>query len=124
MSPCEPPRKIVLDLAEEWHAWTGLPFVFAFWAVRSDAPTLPGLVSYFQRSLELGRQATSLIVEEALRAIGWTRLELQEYLTENIRYELGEAEEKSLALFFEKAIGHGFAQDHKPIQYLEAETSA
>ena len=115
---------IVLDLAEEWHAWTGLPFVFAFWAVRSDAPPLPDLISFFQRSLELGRSSTPVIVEEALRSIGWTRQELLEYLTENIRYRLGEAEEQSLGLFFAKAVKHGFAQELKPIRYLESKSPA
>lgn len=109
---------IVLDLAEEWFAWTGLPFVFALWAVRQDAPALPGLVSFFHRSLEMGQENTPAIVEAALRAIGWTRTELHEYLTENIRYRLGGAEEESLALFFEKAVHHGFAPDPKPLHYL------
>jgi len=27
-----------LDLGEEWKRWTGLPFVFAVWAARRDAP--------------------------------------------------------------------------------------
>jgi len=113
---------IVLDLAEEWHTWTGLPFVFAFWAVRSGAPRPPDLVSYFQRSLELGRQSTPEIAAAALRSIGWTRLELLEYLTENIRYRLGPEEEESLALFFEKAVRHGFAPEARPIQYLDPPT--
>ena len=26
----------VFDLATEWQAWTGLPFVFAVWAARAD----------------------------------------------------------------------------------------
>jgi chorismate dehydratase len=30
-------RPRVFDLAAEWHAWTGLPFVFAVWAVRAGA---------------------------------------------------------------------------------------
>ena len=109
---------IVLDLAEEWHAWTGLPFVFALWTVRQDAPTPPDLTSFFRRSLEMGQEHTSTIVEEALRSIGWTRKELHEYLTENIRYALGTDEEKSLALFFEKAVHHGFAPANRPIRYL------
>ena len=29
--------RYVYDLAEEWHRWTYLPFVFAFWAVRKAA---------------------------------------------------------------------------------------
>ena len=109
---------IVLDLAEEWHAWTGLPFVFAFWAVSPEAPLLPGLGSYFQRSLETGQAATAQIVEEARQTIGWTRLELREYLMENIQYGLGEAEERSLTLFFEKAVQQGFAHERQPIRYL------
>jgi len=109
---------IVLDLAEEWFAWTGLPFVFALWAVRQDAPALPGLVSFFHRSLEMGQENTPAIVEAALRAIGWTRTELHEYLTGNIRYKLGGAEEESLGLFFEKAVHHGFAPGPKSLHYL------
>ena len=53
----------VLDLAEEWHAWTGLPFVFALWIVREDAPALAGARRragpFFHKSLELGKQNLS-----------------------------------------------------------------
>jgi chorismate dehydratase len=110
---------IVLDLAEEWYAWTGLPFVFALWTVHQDAPSLPGLVALFQRSLEMGQTHVSEIVGEALRSIGWTRRELEEYLTENIRYSLGEPEEKSLARFFDLAVRHDFAPANRSIRYLD-----
>jgi chorismate dehydratase len=112
---------IVLDLAEEWHAWTGLPFVFALWLVREDAPALavPGGVGpFFHRSLELGRENLSAIVDEAWRTIGWTKPELREYLTENISYHLGEAERESLAMFYEKAVANGFAPENKPLAFL------
>jgi len=111
----------VLDLAEEWHAWTGLPFVFALWMVRKDAPELPvpgGVAPFFHKSLEIGLTQLPAIVEEARRTIGWTKIELHEYLTENISYTLGEAERESLALFFEKAVRHGFAPDLKPLRFL------
>ena len=111
----------VLDLAEEWHAWTGLPFVFALWLVREDAPDLPvpgGVAPFFHKSLELGQSQLPAIVEEARRSIGWTKLELTEYLTENISYTLGEAEQKSLGLFYEKAVRHGFAPEEKPLRFL------
>jgi chorismate dehydratase len=111
----------VLDLAEEWHAWTGLPFVFALWLVREDAPVPPvpgGVAPFFHRSLEIGQAQLPAIVEEARRSIGWTKLELTEYLTENISYTLGEAEQKSLALFYEKAVRNGFAPEEKPLRFL------
>ena len=111
----------VLDLAEEWHAWTGLPFVFALWTVREDAPVFPepgGVAPYFHRSLEAGMDHLDAIIEEARRTIGWTKLELREYLTENISYHLGEAERESLQLFYEKAVRHGFAPELKPLRWL------
>jgi chorismate dehydratase len=112
---------IVLDLAEEWHAWTGLPFVFALWQVRGDAPALdmPGGVGpFFHKSLEAGRENLPAIVDEAWRTIGWTKPELREYLTENIAYSLGERERESLALFFEKAVRQGFAPANRPLAFL------
>jgi chorismate dehydratase len=112
---------LVLDLAEEWHAWTGLPFVFALWLVRKDAPELPvpgGVAPFFHKSLESGLAHIPDIVEEARRHIPWTKLELTEYLQENIRYTLGESEIRSLSLFFEKAVKHGFAAEHLPLRFL------
>jgi chorismate dehydratase len=112
---------IVLDLAEEWHAWTGLPFVFALWLVREGAalPEVPGGVGpFFHRSLELGQENLPAIVDEAWRTIGWTKPELREYLTENISYHLGDRERESLALFFEKAVRNGFAPEARPLAFL------
>ncbi len=112
---------LVLDLAEEWHAWTGLPFVFALWCVRADAPELlapGGAGPFFHKSLEMGRQNLAVMVDEAWRTIGWTKPELQEYLTGNISYSLGEAERESLGLFYEKAVQHGFAPELKPLRFL------
>jgi chorismate dehydratase len=31
---------VQVDLGEEWKTWTGLPFVFAVWAARRDAPAV------------------------------------------------------------------------------------
>lgn len=112
---------LVMDLAEEWHAWTGLPFVFALWTVRQDAPVLEvpgGVGSFFHRSLELGQANLTAMVDEAWRSIGWTKPELREYLTENIAYTLGDAEQKSLGLFYEKAVRNGFAPEHQPLRFL------
>ncbi len=112
---------MVMDLAEEWFEWTGLPFVFALWTVREDAPLLDvpgGVAPFFHKSLEAGMAHIPAIVEEARRHIPWTKLELTEYLTENIRYQLGEAEIRSLSLFYEKAVKQGFAPEHLPLKFL------
>ncbi len=112
---------IVMDLAEEWHTWTGLPFVFALWMVRDKAQELKapgGVAPFFHKSLEMGQQNLTAIIDEAWHAIGWTKLELREYLTENISYHLGEAEQRSLALFFDKAVRQGFAPEGKALRFL------
>ena len=56
----EAPRRglLVTDLGQAWRDWTGLPMVFAVWAVRRDfAAAHPGLVKdvheAFLRSREL-----------------------------------------------------------------------
>ncbi len=112
---------LVLDLAEEWFEWTGLPFVFALWTVRDEAPQLDlpgGVGTFFHKSLESGMAHIPDIVEEARRHIPWTKLELTEYLTGNIHYHLGEAELQSLSLFFGKAVSHGFAEERLPLKFL------
>jgi len=112
---------MVLDLAEEWYAWTGLPFVFALWAVRQDAPelNLPGGVApFFHQSFELGQKNIERIIDEAWRAIGWTKQELRDYLTRNLSHTLGEMERESLSLFYEKAVRMGFAHENSPLRFL------
>ena len=50
MQACLPGFRYAYDLGEEWHHWTGLPFVFAVWAVR------PGVDSR-RRRRAAGRQS-------------------------------------------------------------------
>ena len=110
---------IVLDLAEEWHEWTGLPFVFALWAVRADAAVLAvpgGVAPFFHKSLEIGMAKLPDIVEEARRTIGWTRLELNEYLTQNISYHLGEAERESLFIDTSAACSQWRTRSSRPFR--------
>lgn len=97
------------DLAEEWIARTGKPFVFAFWAVRKAAleNTEPGLdlTTIFQRSRTHGLEPES--VDQI--ALTWAaRLHLREdvvktYLLENIHYYLDSACLEGLRLFYRYA---------------------
>ncbi|HNX95022.1 MAG TPA: menaquinone biosynthesis protein [Holophaga sp.] len=118
---------LVLDLAEEWHSWTGLPFVFALWMVHPDAPKLPGpggTASYFHQSLALGQAHLETLVDEAERSVGWTRQELRDYFTRNIHYALGEPERASLVLFFSQAVRHGLAPALQELRFLDFPSEA
>ena len=92
----------VYDLAAEWHAMTGLPFVFAFWAVR-PAADLPRLSQTFLDSKMQGLTQRESIAQEAASELGLPASDLSEYLRTNIYYDLGEEEIKALWLFYRLA---------------------
>jgi chorismate dehydratase len=62
----------VLDLGQEWRSWTGLPMVFAVWAVRREFATAnPGMVKdvqeAFLRSRDLCLTELDTVAESAAR---------------------------------------------------------
>jgi chorismate dehydratase len=98
-----------LDLAEEWIRFTGKPFVFAFWAVRSESlhesnSTLD-LAAAFRDSRDHGLQPASLdrIAREWAPKLGLSETEVSEYLTQNIHYHLDAGCLEGLQLFYRYA---------------------
>jgi len=92
----------VLDLAGAWRAMTGLPFVFAAWAVRpgraaAEAPPL------FEQSLAEGLEQADAIAAECAATLGLPAGLVIEYLRDNIHYRLGPEEERAAALFLARA---------------------
>jgi len=92
----------VLDLAEGWHRLTGLPFVFAVWAVRPSVPPEP-----FLWSREYARTHLPDIVNAAATRTGVSREILGEYLEGNLHHDLEAEDEKGLAEFYRRAHAHG-----------------
>ncbi|NJB66773.1 chorismate dehydratase [Desulfobaculum xiamenense] len=93
----------IIDLAEQWRAFTGLPFVFAVWIVRNG-------LSDAQREL-LADVHTALLhckaachesigeISEMKDICGWISREgIEDYLS-TLDYDLGPREEASLVLF-------------------------
>ncbi len=94
----------VLDLGAAWQEWTGLPFVYAVWAVRSTLPLeeKQRLAAFLEHSLSEGERNLGAIAHRTsarVRGLG-TAAELERYLRA-FRYRLGEDEEKGLARFRE-----------------------
>jgi chorismate dehydratase len=94
------------DLGAEWTDWTGLPFVYAFWAGRPGALT-PADVAALQRARDEGMAQPDQIAREyfpnssAQQAVG------ARYLRDNIKYVLGDAERAGLEAFFRYAAEAG-----------------
>lgn len=92
-----------LDLAAEWRALTGHPFVFAVWAARKDLATDPGLLDLLTRSLELGIGEIAAIESRAARTLGLDVATAHAYLSRHLHYRLGDEEENGLAEFLTRA---------------------
>jgi chorismate dehydratase len=95
-----------LDLGEEWHRATGLPFVYAFWAGRPGVVDVGG-VRALQEALAGGRGAVREIASAyADRVAGEEGLN-ERYLTARIQFDLGEAEQAGLTEFYRRCHAQG-----------------
>lgn len=92
----------VFDLAEGWSRLTGLPFVFAVWAVRPGVPPEP-----FLWSRDFGRRRYDQIVKMAAVRTGLSEASLSTYLGSSLHHDLGPEDEAGLAEFFRRAAGMG-----------------
>jgi chorismate dehydratase len=90
-----------IDLGLEWTNFTGLPFVYAFWAGQRDVLTADD-VRALQAARDAGvdqpeRVAADYFADPALQVIG------SRYLRDNIKYHLGDQELAGLAAFYRYA---------------------
>ena len=107
----------VWDMATEWRKMTGLPFVFAFWALRAEAAT-PDWVPAFQQSTVYALAHLNEIIEQETRRTGLTPELIRSYLTENIDFSLGEENLKGLRLFYSLAEQLGLTPATKPLEFV------
>jgi len=101
----------VWDLGSAWYEWTGLPFVYAVWALRRDTETAklrPAL-----------RQAKSFGLEILDHIIRTTRQDLplalrQDYLGWHIHFHIGSDERRALDRFRGLMDQHGLGPTYPP----------
>lgn len=83
-----------IDLGEEWTSWTGLPFVFAGWIGKTVVP--PTLIA----ALREAKDRAMANLEPLIAMISdFPADDLCRYFTENVSYELGEAEREGIRRF-------------------------
>ena len=105
----------VIDLAEAWKEWTGLPMVFAVWAVRRDfAAAHPGRVKdvhdAFQRSRDLCLGELDQVAESAARWEPFDAATLADYFRA-LDFSLGERQIAGIREFARRAAARGEAPD-------------
>ncbi len=91
MRACLPGHRFAYDLGEEWTAWTGLPMVFAVWAVRGGVE-LGEAERGFHRAKECGLTHAGAIAQREAPGLELDAGFCRRYLTNIIRYDLGPAE--------------------------------
>ncbi len=101
----------VIDLADAWREWTGLPMVFAVWAVRKDfAAAHPGQVKdvheAFQRSKELCLGELDAVAEAAARWEPFDAATLANYFRA-LDFSLGERQQQGVREFARRAAARG-----------------
>lgn len=111
-------RYVVYDLAAEWRALTGLPFVFAVWAVRPEVE-FADLAFYFKSSLRYGLSSLDILTREAAAELGLEKADVRSYLTESLSFFLREDEIAGLEEFYRRAHAHGLILEPRPLEFWE-----
>jgi chorismate dehydratase len=88
--------KYAYDLAEEWHKFTGLPFVFACWVANKELPA--DFLNSFNNALKWGIVKMPQLITE-IENSGKYRTDVGFYLSQNISYNFNERKKKALELF-------------------------
>ncbi len=102
----------VFDLAAEWQAWTGLPFVFAVWAARAqrvDAVRRSGVVDLLRLSTRRGLDNIAAIAAAYSVRLGLSQAACADYLR-LLDYELSARDLAGLRAYLEMAVP-GFVWD-------------
>jgi len=113
----------VIDLASEWHASTGLPFVFAVWAARPGF-VLPDGGRMFHEAYRDGAERIDDLARDAAVALGRPADDLADYLSTCIHYRLGAEEERAIPLFLARAHEIGLVPRPAPLRWRREAVTA
>ena len=109
--------RVVLDLAAEWRAFTGRPFVFAFWAVREGVDAY-GAERILRESYDRGRAEFERLVREEAERSGLSEPVVEDYLRHSLHYELDRGDLGALELFYRLAADQGLIPEARPLALL------
>ncbi|MBC8646216.1 MAG: menaquinone biosynthesis protein [Thermoanaerobaculia bacterium] len=109
--------QVVLDLAAEWRAFSGHPFVFAFWAVHPGSPA-GELAGILRRSRDAAVAQFDRLVEEEAADSGLSQAVIRDYLLHALHYELDEGDLEGLKLFYELAAEDRLIEEAKPLRFV------
>jgi len=109
--------KYQLDLGAAWKELTGLPFVFAVWTARSGFE-IGKLGQWLDEARRQGTAHIDEIVRRDAVGRGWPAGLAKEYLSSNLKFEIGSRQVSAMELFFKLAAARGIiASPPRPLRF-------
>lgn len=120
MHACLPGFPIALDLGQEWFEWTGLPFVYAFWAVR-EGVHLGNVADAFQQAKARGCARTGQIAHDEAPRLGLDAGFCRRYLANILHFDLGSRELLGLNHYYQLACELDLAPRGRSLEFYHHE---
>jgi chorismate dehydratase len=116
MRACLPGFAHAYDLGQEWFDWTGLPFVYAVWAVREDFD-LAGVDLALLQAKRHGVACSGTIAQREAPLLGLDAGFCRRYLSNILSFDLGPRERAGLQRFYSLACDLGLAPRGVDLDY-------
>jgi chorismate dehydratase len=120
MRACLPGFAHAYDLGQEWFDWTGLPFVYAVWAVREGAE-VGRVTAVLTESKRRGLARAGLIAAREAPRLGLDAGFCRRYLANILHFDLGPREQAGLHHYYMLACELGLAPRGVGLRFCEAE---
>jgi chorismate dehydratase len=119
MKACLPGFAHSYDLGQEWFEWTGLPFVYAVWAVR-EGIDLRGVDRALRQCRDHGLAQVGQIAEREAVELGLDAGFCRRYLGNILSFDLGPREIAGLRKFHELACDLGLTPEGVDLEFYGA----
>ncbi len=119
MRACLPGFAHAFDLGQEWFDWTGLPFVFAVWAVREGAD-LGGVARALTEAKRRGLARVGPIAHDEAPRLGLDAGFCRRYLANILHFDLGPRELAGLHHYYMLACELGLARRGVNLDFYHA----
>jgi chorismate dehydratase len=107
------------DLGQEWFDWSGLPFVYAVWAVREGADLGP-VAQALNEAKRRGCARTGIIAQQEAPHLGLDAGFCRRYLSNIIHFDLGPREQAGLNHYYLLACELGLAPPGVSLIFYES----
>lgn len=123
MRACLPGFAHAFDLGQEWHDWTGLPFVYAFWAVREGVELGP-VEEALQEAKRRGLARIGPIAFDEAPRLGLDAGFCRRYLQSIIHFDLGPREQAGLQHYYSLACELGLVRRGVSVDFYDGKKLA